>query len=95
MTNYGMTTKQQQDKISVIIMSPDAVLWEGDVLSLASTNSEGDFDILPDHARFMSIIEKKPIVLYQKNGMEQSFTFDNAVLFFQDNSAKIYTHQAE
>jgi len=84
---------KQRDTISIMIQSPDAIVWQGEALSLTSTNSEGDFDIMPDHARFMSIIENVPIIIYKEGGEEQIFTFDSAVLFFEDNNAKIYTHK--
>ena len=76
-------------------MSPDAVVWQGTASSLSSTNSEGAFDIMPDHARFMTIIDKTPIVIHKEDGTDSPFTFDTALLFFHDNVAKIYIHQNE
>lgn len=84
----------QQDSISVTILSPDSIVWSGRVLSLSSSNGEGNFDIIPDHARFMTLLRKVPLVVHELDGSDASFTFDTAVLFFQDNVAKIYTHQA-
>jgi len=82
------------DTISITIMSPDAIVWQGAILSLSSSNSEGGFDIMPDHARFMTLIEKTPITLYKTDGSLEVLSFDNAVLFFEDNVAKIYIHKA-
>ena len=84
---------KSKDTISVTIMSPQAVVWQGDALSLSSHNSEGAFDLLPDHARFMTILEAAPISISLPEGKEQSFSFAHAVLFFHDNAVKIYTHQ--
>lgn len=80
--------------LTVTILSPLEIVWQGNAVSLSSENSEGPFDILPDHARFMSLIELVPITIYEQDGSEQTFTFKSAVLFFQDNQAKIYVHQA-
>lgn len=83
-----------QDTITVTIMSPSTVVYEGTALSLSASNSEGIFDIMPDHARFMTLVAAVPITVYELDGSNRVFTFDTAVLFFQDNAAKIYTHQA-
>ncbi len=87
-------SKKIEPTIAVTIMSPESVVWKGDALSLSSTNSEGNFDIIPDHARFMTLVEDVPIIVREIGGEDTSFKFDNAVLFFQDNSAKIYVHKA-
>lgn len=84
---------RQTDTFTVTIMTPEQVIWEGEVAALSSQNSEGNFDILPDHARFMSLIEKMPIDLVLANGSKERFTYDTALLFFHDNAAKIYIHQ--
>lgn len=84
---------KKQDSIVVTIMSPREVVWKGEALSLSAVNSEGNFDIFPDHARFMSLVQKEPIIVYEIDGSNRSFTYENAVLFFQDNIAKIYIHQ--
>jgi F0F1-type ATP synthase epsilon subunit len=81
------------DTISVTVMSPNAVVWEGEALSLSSANSEGEFDIMPDHARFMTMIEGVPLIVRENSGKDRSFSFKTALLFFQDNLAKIYIHE--
>lgn len=83
------------DTINVIIMSPHEIVWQGGALSLSSQNSEGLFDILPDHARFMSHIEEVPITIHEADGSDRVFTYKSAVLFFEDNTAKIYAHIAQ
>lgn len=77
--------------ITVSIQAPDKVVWEGECLSLSSKNAEGTFDLLPDHARFLTLIHGEKIRL---EGVEKDevFSFEHAVIFFQDNSAKIYVH---
>ena len=78
--------------IAVKLTSPEAVVWEGEALSLTSKNSEGIFDLYPDHARFMTLLEGVDVSLQLPNGQEEVFTIDKAVLLFQDATAKIYLH---
>ena len=79
------------DTIEVTIMSPSEIVWHGHATSLSAHNSEGVFDVLPDHARFVTLIDPLPITISTHEG-DQSFTFNKAVLFFEDNRAKIYIH---
>lgn len=81
------------DTINVIIMSPEEVVWEGSAKALSSDNREGAFDILPNHANFMTLIKNREVVVHLLDGKKtRSFTFEQAVLFFKENTAKIYIH---
>lgn len=81
------------ETIHTIIMSPVAKVWETEATVISAENSEGVFDILPDHARFMSLISATPVTIEQPDAPAQTFTFDNAVLFFEDNKAIIYVQE--
>lgn len=80
------------ETIQVSIMSPDEVLWQGQVAALSSSNAEGVFDILPGHANFMTLIKNTKVTLHLKENQEQVFSLDQAVLFFNEDAAKVYVH---
>lgn len=81
--------------IHLTIMSPHSVVWEGAVRSLSSENSEGPFDILPEHARFISLIHAHPVQVELLDGTEKEFRFESAVLAFENDEAKIYMQERE
>jgi F0F1-type ATP synthase epsilon subunit len=81
------------DTITIKIMSPVAVVWQVDALSVSAENSEGVFDILPDHARFMSLIRNTPVTIALPDSTTKTFTFKNAILFFEENNAVIYIQE--
>jgi len=81
------------DSLRVIIQSPVATVWEGDVKALSAENSEGVFDILPDHARFMSLLNATPLALELVNDETKSFTFTDALLYVDDDVATIYVQE--
>lgn len=83
-----------QGTIEVQVLSPLEVIFKGQALSLTSKNADGDFDLLPDHTRFMTLIEKVPIEVTLMDSKVKSFTYQSAVLFFEDNVAKIFVHKA-
>ena len=82
------------DYFTVRIMSPVALVWEVDASSLSAENREGPFDILPDHARFLSLVGEAPLHIELADGSKKSFTFKNAMIFFQDNVATVYIQEA-
>ena len=83
---------KSQDTFQVVVMSPDAVVWQGNALSLSSLNSEGPFDLLPDHARFMTLLQKVEVTLELPQDTQHVLHLEHAVLFFQDSKATIYIH---
>ena len=76
--------------MTVEIDSPEKQIWQGTALSVTSENSAGLFDILPMHANFITIIEKKPIKIKTAGKIEE-FNFDNAIIYVSKNKVLIYT----
>lgn len=75
-------------------MSPSECVWETkEATSLSAKNSAGIFDILPDHARFMSLIDSTPITVELSNGSNKAFTFQNALLSCVDNTVSLYVQE--
>ena len=82
---------KEKTMLSVKIMNPDAVIWEGEAESVSSENTEGPFDILPEHANFLTLITGKPIVVRRYDG-DREFVFGQALLYIHNNSVAIYTN---
>lgn len=78
------------DTIRVEIQSSEEVVWEGEAEALSSKNAEGPFDILPNHANFMTFVQGGGMTLHLKGGETREFSFDRAVLYFHEDVAKIY-----
>ncbi len=83
---------KKSNTIALTIMSPFEIIWKGDAFSISASNSEGVFDVLPDHARFVTLVDEKEVVVAGQNGETKTFFFSNAVLFFHDNIARMYIH---
>ncbi len=76
--------------LSVKVATPQTVLFEGKAAMVSSTNSQGTFDILPQHANFITIIENQPIVIIQEDGKRLSLGFSKAILATKDDKVSIY-----
>jgi F0F1-type ATP synthase epsilon subunit len=75
--------------LTVSITSPDRVVWQGSADSVSSTNKKGDFDILPQHANFITIIQNKPIVI-RIGKQTLKFTFEQSVMYTYNNYVSFY-----
>lgn len=80
-----------QEKLFVSVNSPEKIVWEGEADAVSSENSRGVFDILPGHANFITIVEKKPILVHRQDG-DRGFQFDTAILYVRSNNLTIYTN---
>ncbi|HEY4502780.1 MAG TPA: hypothetical protein VJH21_03045 [Candidatus Paceibacterota bacterium] len=81
--------KNQPREFDVVINSPDKLLWEGRAQSISSENSKGTFDVLPEHANFITMIENKPIIV-RTGTTDHTFNYENAVLSVRDGKATVY-----
>lgn len=77
--------------LQVKIISPKENIFEGLALSISSKNSAGKFDILPEHANFITLIEKEPIIIRGKDQQPSTFNFDLAIIYVANNKVNIYT----
>jgi F0F1-type ATP synthase epsilon subunit len=78
------------DILEVIIMNPQTTVWKGEAISITSENERGPFDILPMHANFITLLEKR--TLHVNLGKEKKeFTFDHAVMYCHKNSVLIFS----
>ena len=75
--------------LTVTVNSPEKILWHGKADSVSSENSKGPFDVLSEHANFITIIEKKPIIIHIGKHVE-SFDAKRAVIYVQSDYVSCY-----
>ncbi len=78
--------------LHVRIISPQQLILEADAQSVSSKNSQGPFDILAQHANFITMVEKNPIVVRVKGQKAQKFDFPMAIILATDNKVDIFTY---
>lgn len=77
--------------LQVRIISPKKMIFLGLADSVTATNSAGKFDILAQHANFITLIKNSEIVIMTKEKKRVSFTFNLAILYAVNNKVTIYT----
>lgn len=76
----------------VRIISPQQLILDTEASSVSSKNLYGPFDVLAQHANFITIIESSPIVVQIKGGKPLTFKFPVAIMYVMENRVDIYTY---
>ena len=78
--------------LHIRIISPQQLIFDADASSVSSKNLEGNFDILPQHANFITLIENSPITIRVSNQKPRIFNFPLAIIVNRENKVDIYTN---
>lgn len=84
------TQEESSQTLKTSVLSSAKVLWEGEARSVSSKNTQGEFDILPNHANFITLVNDYPVRLQASDGSEHSFSFTQSVIVVQANVVKIF-----
>lgn len=74
------------------IISPKEFILNTDALSVSSKNLQGSFDILPQHANFITLVENSPIIVRIPNQKPLTYQFPLAIILAKENNVDIYTY---
>jgi len=74
------------------ISAATKVIWEGDVTSVSSENTNGKFDILAMHSNFITLVQDHPILVEQKDGAKIEYSFKESVILVTNNNVKIFAN---
>ena len=75
--------------ISTVVRDRTGVLFEGKIESLTSFNDKGEFDVLPMHTNFISIIHKE-MKIRDKGEVVKSIELKTGILTVRDNSIEVF-----
>jgi len=81
----------KKELIQVKIFSPFEVFYEGLAYSLSASNETGPFDILHDHANFISLLLKGNVRLNTPYG-DRNFSLNRGVLKAHNNLIIIFAN---
>ena len=76
-------------KMLVNIRNRKKTLFEGRTESVTSLNEKGEFDVLPFHANFISLIHDY-VILAKGSTSEQKFTITTGVLRAKENKVDVF-----
>lgn len=82
-------------KLHLTIMTPRSLLYDSDVFAISAKNSQGNFDILPQHANFITLIENQPVTIRELDGQQKTFNIRQAIIYSSMNMVSIYAEPNE
>jgi len=75
--------------LDVSIRTRSSVLFGGKAFSVTSFNSLGVFDVLPEHASFVTLVEK--LIILDKNlATMNEIKIESGVMYVADNEVAVY-----
>lgn len=78
-------------QLNVIARAPFNVYHEGPATSVSATNKVGQFDILPGHADFFSILSPGEVVI-ETDSKPINFNIANGIITVRDNQVMIFVN---
>lgn len=77
--------------LRVIARSPFVVFYEGEALGLSAKNPVGNFDILPGHADFFSVLSACTVIIDTEDKPIE-FSITNGIITVRDNSINMFVN---
>jgi F-type H+-transporting ATPase subunit epsilon len=71
------------------VVSREGIVYEGDVSSITSYNDLGVFDVLAQHANFISLVNTG-LIIREAEEVEKEIKFDNALMKVNRNQVEVY-----
>lgn len=84
-----MPNPQPIPPLEVLVRKRDKLVYKGQALAVSSVNPKGPFDILPEHANFITVI-KDFLIIRKPDKTQEKFELKNGVLYSADNTITVY-----
>ena len=81
----------QAEKLTVSARGPFKVYYEGDAEAVTATNQVGQFDVLPGHADFFSILKPGDVVI-ETSTSPINFSISNGIITVRDNEVLLFVN---
>lgn len=83
--------KQQTATLKVVARAPFHIYYDGPARSVSATNQVGQFDVLPGHADFFSIMTAGQVVIETEDS-NVSFPIANGIITVRDDEALLFVN---
>lgn len=88
-TSNLLSRIKSKDLLNLTVRNRQEILFAGKVKAISSTNKIGVFDILPQHANFISIIQET-LVIHKNEKEKLNFEVKTGLLKVWENEAKVF-----
>lgn len=88
-TAYLKKIKDANQNIFAVVRSRNGRLFDGEALAVTSYNDSGEFDVLPLHENFISLI-KRYLKIFPKSGQEVNIPLEIGILKVKAEKVDVY-----
>ena len=83
--------EQRPESLKVIARAPFELYFEGVAQSVTATNRVGEFDVLPGHADFFSVLSSGEVII-ETDGEQKKFDINNGIVTVRDNEVMMFVN---
>lgn len=76
--------------LHIKIHSPFRTYFDGNASSISATNDTGPFDVLPNHHRFMTILNPGKVIVRGEGSEHQIYKIDRGIMHVRDNLVTVF-----
>jgi len=80
--------------LTLVIRTRSDTIFNGEVAAVSSINPAGPFDILPEHASFISLINNI-VIVHGKDGVKRQMKISEGIMHVDENTVHIYLENSE
>jgi F0F1-type ATP synthase epsilon subunit len=80
------------EKLQIIARAPFEVYYEGEADVLSAENPVGEFDILPGHADFFSVLVPGEVIIENGTSEPIKFSINNGMITVRDNNVMLFVN---
>jgi F0F1-type ATP synthase epsilon subunit len=85
-----MSKTNLTEKLNVVARSPFDLYYDGEAVAISASNRIGNFDILPGHADFFSMLEPGEIIIQPEGKEPVKIDARSGILTVRDNQALLF-----
>jgi F0F1-type ATP synthase epsilon subunit len=86
-----MKQKDEPQQLSVIARAPFHIYYEGDAQAITAANSVGEFDILPGHADFFSVLIPGEVII-ETGSDPVNFSITNGIVAVRGDEVMLFVN---
>lgn len=86
-----MIDEHNPQKLSVIARAPFMLYYEGDADVVTAKNRIGEFDVLPAHADFFSMLTSCDVII-ENEDKSTSFPISNGIITVRNNVVMLFVN---
>lgn len=76
--------------MDINVSSPYKVYYEGKAFSISAENATGNFDILPKHHNFISLLKASTLTIRTAKGEEQKIDIGGGLIHVKADQARVF-----